>query len=308
LSGIADEKGRILHKITQPTNAHNGADDVLNRMCADIRQLQQKVCASPQEIAALVVGSPGPVYYPDGIVGHAPNLGWISLNLKQELKARLGREVVVENDANMAAMGVYYFEYHCSHRNLLYITVSTGIGGGIIINGRIYRGSTGGAGEFGHMVIDPGGAECSCGRRGCWEALASGTAIAREARELISQGRGKAILAAGPPDGTISAREVGIAARHDDPEALAIINQVAELLGRGISNLVNIFNPDMVVLAGGVAVGLQDLLLQPVTDIVNASVFKMHSEKLTINVSSMGNDIGLLGCIAFALTGMERSS
>lgn len=305
LSGIADQEGRIINKIKQPTNPQNGAADVLERICLSIHRLQQGVGVQSGEIEAIVVGAPGPVYYPQGIISDAPNLGWRYLDLKRELGLRLGREIVVDNDANMAAWGEYYFCYHKSCRNLLYMTISTGIGGGIIINGRIYRGSTGGAGEFGHMVIDPYGITCGCGRRGCLEALASGTAIAREARQLIDQGQGRAIMAASPGSGVITAREVGEAARQGDPEALAIIYRVIEWLGQGIANLVNIFNPEIVVVAGGVGVGLQDLLLEPLTATVKANVFKMHGEKLKITVSNLGEEIGLLGCIAFALDSRE---
>jgi glucokinase len=301
LSGIADLECRILDKITQPTDPQKGAADVLDRICQSIHQLRQKVLARPEEIDTIAVGAPGPIYYPQGIISSAPNLRWGNLELKRELELRLGREIMVDNDANMAALGEYYFNYKRSCRNLLYMTISTGIGGGIIIDGRIYRGASGGAGEFGHMVIDQNGITCGCGRRGCLEALASGTAIAREAQQLIERGGGHAIKAAGGGNGIITAREVGEAARKHDPEALAIINRGIERLGLGIANLVNVFNPEVVVLAGGVGIGLKDLLLEPVTALVKSSVFKMHSENLKISVSELGEDIGLLGCIAFAL-------
>lgn len=301
LSGIADQKGRIIKKITQPTNSQNGPAEVLDRICRSIHQLGKEVSAPPEEIKAIVVGAPGPIGYPQGIINNAPNLGWRNLNLKQELSLRLGREIVAENDANMAAFGEYYFSYNQSCRNLLYMTISTGIGGGIIIDGRIYRGSIGSAGEFGHMVIDPRGAVCGCGRRGCLEALASGTAIAREANQLIERGKGRAIIEAGRSSGVITAREVGTAARQGDPEAGNIIKRVIDSLGLSIANLVNVFNPEAVVLAGGVGVGLKDLLLEPVAALVKSSVFNMNSEKLQITVSHLGKDIGLLGCIAFAL-------
>lgn len=305
LSGIADQEGRILDKISQPTNPQKGAADVTDRICLSIQKLQQRVLARPEEVDNIVVGAPGPIYYPQGIISNAPNLGWENFELKKELELRLGRTIVVDNDANMAAFGAYYFSYKRSCRSLLYMTISTGIGGGIIINGRIYRGIKGGAGEFGHMVIDPKGRICSCGRRGCLEALASGTAIAQEAQELIYHGGGHVIKEMRKVSGEITAREVGEAARKGDPEALAIINRVIAMLGLGIANMVNVFDPEIVVLAGGVGVGLQDLLLQPVTAIVKANVFAMHKENLKITVSDLGEDIGLLGCIAFALDNRE---
>jgi glucokinase len=301
LSGIADQEGRILDKISQPTNPQKGATDVIDRICQSIQKLRQQVLARPEEVDTIVVGAPGPIYYPQGIISNAPNLGWKNFELKKELELRLERTIVVDNDANMAAFGAYYFSYKRSCRNLLYMTISTGIGGGIIINGRIYRGSKGGAGEFGHMAIDQKGRICSCGRRGCLEALASGTAIAREAQELIDHGGGRVIKEIRKVSGKITAREVGEAARQGDPEALAIINRVIEMLGLGIANLVNVFDPEIVVLAGGVGVGLHDLLLEPVTAIVKSNIFAMHKENLKITVSNLGEDIGLLGCIAFAL-------
>lgn len=301
LSGLVTREGRILKKIKQPTHSERGTVDVLDRICISIKELLTNVGAVPDEIIGMAVGAPGPLYYPQGIISSTPNLRWINLDLKTELDRRLGRPVVVDNDANMAALGEYYFGRYQSCRNLLYMTVSTGIGGGIIIDGHIYRGSKGGAGEFGHMVVEPDGNICGCGRRGCLEAVASGSAIAGKARQLIEQGKGLAIQKLTPAKGMITAREVGEAARQGDLEARLIIDQVVEWLGLGISNLVNIFNPDVVVLGGGVALGLKDLLLEPVSTYVRTHIFALQGQSLQLVVSSLEEDAGLLGCAVSVL-------
>lgn len=306
LSGIADNQGRILINFYQPTQPQKKIAETLDSIKDTVDMLQKDVGARPDEIMGIAVGTPGPVSYPQGIICRTPNLHWENVDMKKELSSRLGRNVIIDNDGNMAALGEYYFGWNRLYRNLLYMTIGTGIGGGIVINGRIYHGTNGGAGEFGHMVIEPDGPVCGCGRRGCLEALAAGTAVAHEARQLIKQGQGQALREAGRNGSEITAREVGICARQGDPEALDIISRLTKRLGSGIANLVNLFNPDLVVLGGGMGVGLKDLLLEPVTAYVKSQVFPMHSKNLQIKVSDLGEEAGLMGCMAAVLMDHEQ--
>lgn len=231
------------------------------------------------KIKAIVIVTPGPLSYPEGVVINSPNLCWDNVALRDEMQKEFSYPLLVEKDTNAAALGEYYFGQDSKYRNLIYITVSTGVGAGIIINGKLYRGISGGAGEIGHMVVEPNGAVCQCGRQGCLEALASGTAIAREG-------------------GTKGAKEIGDSARQGDKEALRIINSAGDYLAIGIGNLVNIFNPEAIILGGGVMQGLKDLWLDKLRQQVYSSAFPLNTRKLQIDVTKLGDNIGLYGCVA----------
>ncbi|MDD3365588.1 MAG: ROK family protein, partial [Syntrophomonas sp.] len=192
----------------------------------------------------------------------------------------------------------------CTH--LIYMTVSTGIGGGIIIDGQIYRGKDGGAGELGRMRMLAEEGQGACERGQNLEDLASGTALAHEARELIKQGRGLGMLALCPDATKITAYEIGESARQGDLEAAEIIQRTGRYLGMAVANLVNIFNPERVVLGGGAGLGLQDLWIQPIQDAANDWVAPSLKHNLKIEFTTLGEDIGLLGCVAAVLQQKER--
>lgn len=295
LAGLLTPEGRVLKTIKQPTPGTAGADEIMDRICASITELRALVSECDQ-LAGIAVGAPGPLYYPEGIISTTPNLGWKNVNLKKGLTQRLHREVIVENDGNMAALAEAHYGQKGRYRHLLYLTISTGIGGGIIIDGKIYRGRDGGAGEFGHMVIDPRGPVCGCGRHGCFEAMASGTALAREANQLLRKGQGQKMKENAADPNALTARDVSRAASSGDPEALALVNQLAQCVGMGISNLISIFNPEIVVLGGGVALGMGDILLKPVTEYIKTHTFTLHSTALPVVLSPLNQYAGLLGC------------
>ena len=303
LTGLATTDGRILASVKMPTDC-NGLDakGVLDSICAGIDRIIMENTVNKDNIKAIVVASPGPLQYPQGIIRGSPNLGWQRVCLKKELSNRMQREVLVDKDTNIAALGEYYYGQDSKYQELLYVTISTGIGGGIIANGQVYHGVNGAAGEFGHMVIDPYGPLCNCGRRGCLEALASGTAIAKEANQLIEKGKGKGILAVCQPGGNITAKEVGAAARQGDAEAKAIISKAAQYIGIGLANLVNIFNPQMVVLGGGAGIGLKDLLFETICEVVDKNVFRLHKHDFRMEMSKLGDQIGIWGCLAAAIS------
>lgn len=296
LSGMGTPQGQILQK-TKTWTPTGGPEAVLDVIAESIAALIKTAETRKYSIKGIAAAVPGPLTYPQAVMKDSPNLGWQRVEFKKEMSDRLGRSVIVDKDTNLAAWGEYYYGQGMKYENLLYLTVSTGIGGGIIADGRLYHGHRGGAGEFGHMVIDPAGPACRCGRRGCMEALASGTAIAARLQGLATAGQGKQIAALkqGLPPG---AAELGQAARQGDPEAMMIIAELNRNLAIGIANLINIFNPQILVMGGGVMIGLQDLLLEPIRALVREQVFPLHRQGLQIEVTRLGDDIGLYGCMA----------
>lgn len=301
LAGIIDTDGTILEKKRLLTPVGADPDQVLETIIDCVTELLGVCQVSQGEIRGIAVATPGPLSFPDGVIRNSPNLGWERVNFKEELIRRTGRPVIVEKDTNMAVLGEYHFGHQRGCGNLLYITVSTGIGGGIICNGKIYRGHIGGAGEIGHMVVESGGVVCNCGRRGCLEALASGSAITRRLSEMVKQGQGQGILACTTAGENPGPPELGTAARQGDEEARMLLSQVAGCLGIGIANLVNVFNPQAIILGGGMMLGLKDLLLQPIQTYVYKHVFGLNQEDLVVECTSLGDDIVLYGCVAAVL-------
>ncbi|MGE5543527.1 MAG: ROK family protein [Bacillota bacterium] len=298
LTGLFDEQGRMLAERLVPTNAAAGLKSVLDRMTSVIEELRQQY-APGHKLLGVAVGAPGPLNSETGVIYEAPNLRWKDITFRELLQAALQVPVWLDNDANLAALGEYTYGYPMEHEVLLYLTVSTGIGGGIIINGMIYRGVDGGAGEFGHMTIMPGGPVCGCGNQGCLEALASGTAIARAAREEVSRGRLMALCdrVKGRIE-EIDARLVAELAAGGDPEARRIMEEAIGYLGIGVANLVNLFNPRSIVIGGGLS-SYQGLLEQ-VEEVVKKRAYSSLSRNLRILPAKLGSRAGLMGCLALA--------
>ncbi|MCL6612500.1 MAG: ROK family protein [Peptococcaceae bacterium] len=298
-TALADLRGRILAEARVPTGAAGGPEAVMERIAETVRRVLGEVGGAAP--AAVGIGSPGMPDPATGAVYSSPNLGWDGVPLKKRMEEILGAPVLVDNDANLAALGEYSFGAGQGARHMAYVTVSTGIGGGLILDGRIYRGAGGGAGEIGHMVLDPDGPLCGCGRRGCLEALASGTAMAARARELVAAGRGKAILGeAGDRAGDITAVSVARAAAAGDAEAREIIFRAGECLGMGLANLINLVNPDRLVIGGG-ALGAGEPLWAGMERELSARALRPALDRVRVVMASLNGRSGLIGAVALAV-------
>lgn len=301
LTGILNRDGRILIRQKEAVCAIGHPEEVMEQICRMLQQMMSTINIESQDILGTGVGVPGPLDYERGVVEDSPNLRWVSYSIRDELSKRLGIKLLLDKDTNVAALGEKYFGQCRDCRHFIYITVSTGIGGGIVSNGRILHGQSGGAAELGHMMVEPDGRRCACGRIGCLEAHASGTALSLDASALIARGEGQNILAFCTEGQAVTAYELGLAARQGNAEAAALISRAADYLAIGVANLVNIFNPERVVIGGGVGIGLQDLLLPRVRDYVQANIFPLHKRNLAIEATQLGEDIVLLGCAAMVL-------
>lgn len=275
--GSVAEDGSALHALgTEPTQAEAGAEDVLDRLVA----LAQRTIAETRrtvpgaEILGVGVGAPGPLDTRSGIVLLTPNLGWVDLPLRQIIHDRLGLTAALDNDANCAVLGEWWVGAARGARNAIGITIGTGIGGGLILNGALYHGASDVAGEIGHTTIDTEGRRCKCGNYGCLEAYASGPNIAMRAREALEAGAESKIpsLAGGDLE-RITAQTVYDAAYDGDELALEVVNDTAKFLAVGVANLLNIFNPEVVVVCGGVTLA-GDHLFVPLRREVSRRAFK----------------------------------
>ncbi len=296
-AALADERGALVERRQVETGAREGVAAVVDR----IVRIVEEVGAGAPEVTAVGVGSPGPLNARTGVVASPPNLpGWRDVPLARMLEERLVVPVRLGNDANVAALGEYAYGAGRGALHVIYITVSTGVGGGIIADGRLLEGQRGAAGEVGHVIVEPDGPPCGCGNRGCLEALASGTAIARRAREEIAAGRQSAIAepAVGSADGVTAQVIVG-AARAGDALSVELLREAGRWLGLGVVGLVHLFNPQVVIVGGGVT-GAGELLMEPLRDEVFSGVMPVFREDLKIVLPDLGSDAGLYGAVALA--------
>lgn len=297
LGVVATEKGEILTERRQPTAA--GPDGILDAITAVVDDL---LIAEPR-IAALGVGLPGLVDL-NGVVHYAPNLpGFVGVAARERLAATCPLPVVVDNDANVAALGEVLHGAGRGHREVLVVTLGTGIGGGLVFNGEVYRGGYGLAAEIGHFTVDPDGPPCACGARGHWEAIASGHALGRRAREWAARGDAPHVLAraAGVVE-TVTGYEVGQAATAGEEDGLAILAEHALAVALGLGGLINILDPKIVVISGGL-IELGDLLLEPLRaalpDHVEAGTLRTVPPVLA---AELGEHAGAVGAAALART------
>lgn len=250
---VGTEKGRVLAHRVIPTLTGSRTREGIRELFENLEVLIRDSGVKKSRILGLGIGVPGPVNSEKGIVPKSPYMtGWTGIPLRKMLEARLKIPVTLTNDANAAALGEKRFGGGKSELHFCYLTISTGIGAGIISNGELVEGASFMGGEVGHMKIVAGGRKCKCGKLGCLEPYASGTAIGRVAEEAMRKGTETKISEFLEPGGHVSAREVGLAAQKGDPLALHIFKEAGFYLGIGISNLLHLVNPGMVVLGGGV--------------------------------------------------------
>ena len=295
---LADAEGSILRQAKQPTLAKEGLQPVLGRMKATIREVMEG--ANSGEVKAIGIASPGPLNPRTGVVVAPCNLpGWDNVPLAEIMRQEFGVPVHVNNDANLAGWAEFCYGAGKGSTDLVYLTISTGIGGGIICDGRLLMGAHGYAGEPGHITVEPEGPRCNCGNIGCLEAMSAGPAIARRATEWIRKGQQSSLAETVRCGTELSAEMVGQAALAGDALALRAVERAAYYLGIGVVNLIHIFDPDLVVLGGGVS-KLGPLLFDPVRDWVRKYAITPEQRETPILPAALGDQVGLLGAVAWA--------
>jgi len=301
LTAIADLEGNILARVRKDTEAHKGKDAVIQKIKDTIYEVAEKIGSDLSQIKGIGLGVPGPVNIKEGVIKHTPNLDLDNVNIVEELED-LGISIFLENDANAAALGEKWFGAGKEAENMVYVTISTGIGGGIIINKEIFHGAGDAAGEIGHMTILPDSEiKCGCGNYGCWEAIASGTALSRMGRELVDAGEETIIKDLVSDTAEIDGAVIAKAFEDGDKAAKEILDKLASYIGLGMANLINIFNPDTIVVGGGVSYSW-NLLEDKVSSEIKKRAMASLVDDVEIIVAKLGSDVGVLGAVATALT------
>ena len=300
VGAVAEDGSRLMAHRTEPTRSEEGPDAVVSRL-ASLARTTIAECRrlDPQgRILGVGAGAPGPLDTRTGIIFLTPNLGWVNMPLRQRLADQLGLPTSLDNDANCAIYGEWWQGAARGSRHVIGFTIGTGIGGGIVIDGKLYHGASDCAAEFGHTTIDPEGRHCKCGNYGCLEAYASGPAIALRLVELLQSGaESRSPSMVGGDLTRITAQTVYQAAQEGDALALEVVRDTAKYLGVGVANLVNIFNPEIVVICGGVTQA-GERLFAPLRQEVTRRAFKPAVKVCRIVPGELTGTAGVYGAAA----------
>jgi glucokinase len=295
---VARPDGAIVAEDQRPSRAGEGLDVTLQTMEEALRAACQDAAIEVPALGGVGIASPGWVDLENGVVPAAPQLpGWRNVPLVRVMRERLGVPVTLENDANAAALGENVFGAGRRARHLVYITVSTGVGGGLIIDGKPYGGAQGSAGEIGHTVIDPLGPVCPCGNNGCLEILASGTAITRRAEAVEARGASPTLTRIREREGRLTARLVAEAATAGDLESREIYAEAGRFLGLSLGNVVNLLSPEIIIIGGGVARSAP-LFLPEAENTMKAVALGEPLRHVRLTLSELWDNAGVLGMIA----------
>jgi len=298
-AGVVDPAGGMRLRAEVPTRAAEGLEPVLGRIVDLGRGLLERAAAAGLAVRRIGVGCAGPVDRRRGLILNPPNLpGWERVALVERIQGDLGLPVTLENDANAAALGEYRYGAGRGAGSLVYYTISTGIGGGIVLDGRLWHGLADAAGEVGHVTVRPDGPLCGCGNRGCLEAVASGPSLVRRAREALRAGRPSRL--GGMP--SFTAVELVEAARGGDGLAREIWDEAVGCLGLGIAAVITTLAPERIVVGGGVS-RAGEFLFEPLRQAVRRHVRLVPVESVPILPAALGADVGILGAAAVAMGG-----
>ena len=300
VSAIVNCQGKIVNSLKVPTLAERGKEATIKRIIETIHENIVQSTIALGDIIGIGIGAPGPLDVKRGIINFAPNLpGWRDVPLKNKLENEFNMKVVLENDANAAAWGERCFGVGQGVNNLVCFTLGTGIGGGIIIDGKIYHGSSYGAAELGHMTVNKDGPRCNCGNYGCLEAYSSATGIKNRIKNRIKEGIKSEFLNFDDDNLFESLRLKSIfeAARKGDKLTKGVVEEAISYLGIAIANIANILNPQMVVLVGGITNEGNKLLI-PLRREVKKRAFYSNYKSLKIVIGKLGGNAGVLGASA----------
>lgn len=298
--------GKLIDRDLIPTLAEQGLEKIVGRLFAAIESLLQRNTLTPPQIGAICVATAGGINTGRGVVvTPSPHLpGWAEVPLADMLKKKFDIDTYIINDASAAALGEHRYGVGKGVANLVLLTLGTGIGGGIVIDSKLYLGTVGGAGELGHMTVDANGPKDGCGNAGCLEILASGSAIEKQAIEHLEKGELSSLATPFKFKVDITVQDIAAAARNGDRLAQDIISRAAFYLGVGLVNITNIFNPELIIIGGGMA-ELGEMIIAPGRKMVAERAFSVNARSVRIERAALGNEAGIHGAAAFALYMMK---
>lgn len=294
--GIVDENKKIIASAKTKTNAHRPAQEIVNDMAATVRAALKNAGLTLDDVVSVGIGTPGSVINEKGLVVYANNLGFYNVPLAKMLEEQIGKKISLENDANAAAYGEYIAGAGKGTENFVALTLGTGVGGGVIIGGKIYSGCNYAGGELGHTVIQMGGEACTCGRNGCYEAYASATALIRQTKQAMTKFPDSIMWElCGNNMNNVGGKTAFDAMRKGDAAGTEVVREYTRFVAIGVANMINIFQPDVLCIGGGIS-NEGETLMKPIREFVKGENYARGMEKLTvIKAATLGNDAGIIG-------------
>lgn len=297
--GIVSQSGNLLQKFSVPTAERY---DASRSICADVKKCVDGLIAlsgtGVKELAGIGIGHPGSIDSENGVIRYSNNIALTDVHMVEELQKDFDLPVYLNNDANCAALGEYVYGAGKGYRDVVFVTLGTGVGSGIIINGKLFEGRAGAGAEAGHMVIRRNGELCNCGRKGCWERYASASALIRQTRAAMDADPASAMHEIAAQSGAIDGKTAFVAAKSGDRSGQKVVDEYIESIAEGVLNLVNIFRPDAILIGGGIS-HEGEYLTAPIQKAVDEYNFgAAFNPKTIIKTASLGNDAGILGAAA----------
>ena len=300
-AGIVTEQGEILGKMSVVTEPHAPQEKTVKAVADLVKNLLQSYKIAENEVGGVGMGIPGTIDGQRGVIVYANNINFENVPMVEDFKKYVNVETKIGNDANCAALGEVRFGSGKGYTDAVFVTLGTGVGSGIVINGEIFEGIGGAGAEAGHMCIVSGGEPCSCGRLGCWEAYASATALMRDTARAMEKSPASLMHDAAKEEGKVSGRTAFIAARKGDEAGLEVVRQYEEYVAEGLVNLVNIFRPQALLIGGGVS-HEGDYFIDALQALVDKNSYGGHrNPRVRVLKATLGNDAGILGAAALVM-------
>lgn len=300
LAALLKSTGEIVDRFKIATEAEKGKNSLIKKLSEAIKTVIENNNLKESDIKAVCIGVPGSVDPYLGKIGTAPNLNIRNLNLKDALSAHISIPVFIENDVNLAALGIKKFELDNKHKNILVVFVGTGIGGAFIFNNSIYRGSSNFAGEIGHMTIVENGPLCGCGKKGCFEAVAGRLALVRDIKKDLQSAKKSILKEYLTNKKPIKSKAIAAGIKQKDPIVIKHVDQACNFIGMTVANITNLLNIDLVVLGGGVIEASDKYMIPKIKESFKKHVLKDASKAVTIFSTKLGDDAALFGGVALA--------
>jgi len=309
LASVIDDQGQILSRSKTATKTDQAPEHIIDRIADRVQSAMRKAKVEKNQVEAIGIGAPGPLDPHTGVVIFAPNLNWKNVHLKKELEQRTGIPTFLDNDVNVGTLGECAFGAGRGKKSVVGIFIGTGIGGGIVIDDQVFYGASLTAGEIGHIILKVGGPKCGCGNRGCFEALASRTAITKQLQKRILKKKQKSILPKlnGGQMETIKSGAIARAFRKGDRPTIKAIKKAAEYIGIGIASTVNFLNPETVILGGGLIEALGEDLVDRIRYFAEDYAMEHAMSGVEITSAQLGDNAGILGAAVLARQRLGQS-
>ncbi len=291
--GLVSEEGKIITKASTPTLSGRPIEEVVEDMAMLCNKVALDAGVSMDDVKAIGVGSPGTVDNKNGVIVYSNNIKMENVKLREMLQKHIDKPINLENDANAAAFGEYYINGDHAE-SFVFITLGTGVGGGIVINGKIYRGFNGAGSELGHITTIEDGIECTCGHKGCWESYASVTALIRQTKEAMDKNPQSKMHTWAKDNGEVNGRTAFDCAKKGDKAAQLVVDNYIKHISEGLISVINIFQPEKILIGGGISKE-GDYLINPVKELAFKGDYNKFMPKTSIEIATLFNDAGIIG-------------